>query len=79
MIYSDSKEQIFYLETKATAYAFAVFQNKILVHLYWGKRINRSLKNDYCNRFKRRKATGCDLGDYSGDGEAFVLNTAFCY
>lgn len=42
MIYSDSKEQIFYLETKATAYAFAVFQNKILVHLYWGKRINRS-------------------------------------
>ena len=32
MIYFDSIEKIFYLETKATTYAIAIFQDKVLVH-----------------------------------------------
>lgn len=67
MIAYDEKEKIFYLETKKTTYAFAVFQDKVLIHLYWGKRINRNLKSNYCNAFKKRALQGSDLGNYSSD------------
>ena len=36
----DEKSKVFYLETPCTSYIFAVVQNKYLVHLHYGKRIN---------------------------------------
>ncbi len=65
MIFFDSKEKIFYLETNKTTYAFAVFQNKTLVHLYWGKKISRSIKNDYCKSYTYKTLSAFDLDDYS--------------
>jgi uncharacterized membrane protein YuzA (DUF378 family) len=44
MIKYDSQNKVFYLNTKTTTYAMGLFQNQILVHLYWGKRINPTLK-----------------------------------
>ena len=67
MIYYDSKEQVFYLETVKTTYAFCVFKGKALVHLYWGEKIPRNLKNDYCKKFWRKSLTGWDLEGYSTD------------
>lgn len=41
------KEKIFTLNTKSTTYAFGLFEDVFLVHIYWGKRINKfnSIKN----------------------------------
>ncbi|MBQ8532734.1 MAG: alpha-galactosidase [Clostridia bacterium] len=75
MISFDSKEQIFYLETQNTTYAMCVFHNQVLVHLYWGKRINPTLKNDYCLKFKRRTLTGFDCGEFSTEDMPLEYST----
>ena len=67
MIKYDSQNKVFYLNTKTTTYAMGLFQNQILVHLYWGKRINPTLKNEYCLEFKRRSWAGFDLGEFSSE------------
>ncbi len=67
MIFFDSKENVFYLETQNTTYAFAVFQEKVLVHLYWGQRIQHNLKNDYCRKFKRKNMCAYDLDDFASE------------
>ena len=75
MIKYDSKNKIFYLNTKSTTYAMCLFQNQILVHLYWGKRINPTLKNDYCLEFKRRSLAGFDCGEFSSENMPLEFST----
>ncbi len=67
MIIYDSKEQVFYLETNKTTYAFGVFQDKVLIHLYWGKKISHSIKNDFCKAFSHRTLSAIDLDGYTTD------------
>ena len=54
MIVFDDKEKIFMLHTKNSTYAFAWFKDNFLIHLYWGKRIERfgKLENilPFCGR-----------------------------
>lgn len=75
MIKYDSQNKVFYLNTKTTTYAMGLFQNQILVHLYWGKRINPTLKNEYCLEFKRRSLAGFDLGEFSSENMPLEFST----
>ncbi len=67
MIYFDSKEKIFYLETKKTSYVFSVFCDKALVHLYWGKKISRCFTNDSCRAYSHKGLAAKDIGEFSTD------------
>lgn len=54
MIVFDDKEKIFLLHTKNSTYAFALFKDAFLIHLYWGKRIENFGRIEnilfYCGR-----------------------------
>jgi len=65
MINYDSDNGIFYLNTQNTTYSFGIFKNKILVHLYWGKRINSNFNKEIYEEFAQRNLNGYDLEDYS--------------
>ena len=75
MIKYDDQNKIFYLNTKNTTYAMCLFQDQILVHLYWGKRINPTLKSNYCLGFKRRTLSGFDCGDFSSESMPLEFST----
>lgn len=75
MINYDNENKIFYLNTKSTTYAMCVFKNEILVHLYWGGRINPTLKNSFCDDFKRKSIMARDCGEYSSEGMPLEFST----
>ena len=39
MIRFDNENNLFYLDTKTTSYVMGVFENKVLLHLYWGEKL----------------------------------------
>lgn len=67
MIKFNEREKIFYLHTENTTYSFGIFEEKYLVHLYWGKRLNETLKSSDMAEFKRKTQTALDCESNSTD------------
>ncbi len=68
MIQFDERKKQFYLHTKNTTYAMGVFQDELLVHLYWGKRLHHGMENPYEKEMGRRDYTPWDYPSfYSSD------------
>ena len=67
MIQFDKENKIFYLHTKKTTYAMGVYQDKILLHAYWGKRLNHPLHSDYVEELRYRPLAPVDAAPYSTD------------
>ena len=67
MIRFDSENKIFYLETANTTYAMAVFEDKALLHAYWGKRLSHPLSLDWLDTLEFRPLAPLDFGGYSTD------------
>ncbi len=67
MIRFDTENKIFYLETKNTTYAMAVFEEKVLLHAYWGKRLSHPLSLDWLETLEFRPLAPLDFGRYSTD------------
>ena len=65
---------IFYLQTRNTTYSFGVLDNRLLLHLYWGKRIYFVPKNVMDNYYKRN-LMAFDCGKYSSDGLPLEYST----
>ena len=68
MIKFDKENQIFYLNTKSTTYAFGIFGDAVLLHLYWGKLLHHDLHMDLLTSdFRRRPLTAKDFGVLSSE------------
>lgn len=66
MIFYNDEKKMFHLKTKNTSYIFGFYKEKVLLHLYWGKKIEGDLP-DYGyfideNR-RRRNMNGVDYPD----------------
>lgn len=68
MIKFDVQNKVFYLNTKNTTYAFGVFKNEVLAHLYWGKLLKNDLDSESIySEYSARNLSAFDLGNYSTD------------
>ncbi len=67
MIIFDEKRSVLYLNTKRTTYAVAIYENKLLLHAYWGKRLAHPLSEDWINTIEFRPLSPLDYGMYSTD------------
>ncbi len=67
MIVFDSENKVFYLHTNKTTYAMGLYQDKILLHAYWGKRLNHPLHSDYVETMRYRPLAPVDAAPYSTD------------
>ena len=77
MIKFDKKNQIFYLNTKSTTYAFGIFKDTVLLHLYWGELLHTDLNMQLlCSEFKRRALTAKDFGMLSSDTLPLEFSTS---
>ena len=65
MIKYDKDNQLFYLNTKSTSYVIGIFENEVLLHLYWGERLKNPLNTNIITQMKRRSFSADDYGDYS--------------
>ncbi len=65
MIKFDKENNIFYLNTKTTTYAMGIFENEVLLHLYWGKRLKNPFNTNIILQMKRRPLSARDYGEYS--------------
>lgn len=61
------ENNIFYLDTNKTTYAMGVFNDNLLVHLYWGKRIYNSFCQDEIFDFGHRHMAAYDANEKSTD------------
>ena len=61
------ENNIFYLNTNKTTYAMGVFNDRILAHLYWGKRIYNSFCEDDIFDFGHRHMAAYDCDGKSTD------------
>ena len=61
------ENNIFYLNTKNTTYALGVFNDGILAHLYWGKRIYTQFCEEDIFCFDHRHMAALDCDDKSTD------------
>ncbi len=61
------KNNIFYLNTNKTTYAMGVFNDGILAHLYWGKRLYNSFCEDEIFDFGHRHMAAYDCDNKSTD------------
>lgn len=75
MIKYDETNKIFYLNTQNTTYAFSIYNDILPVHLYWGKRINPTLKEDICDEFIRKNQMACDCGENSSEALPLEFST----
>ena len=66
MITINKEKQVFNLNTKHTTYSIGVFKD-ILLHLYWGKRLNFDMSDIYFSEFISRAYSPFDLDEYSSD------------
>ena len=68
MIKFDAQNKVFYLNTKNTTYAFGVFKDEVLTHLYWGKLLKNDLDSEsiYSEYFVKN-LSAYDLGNLSTD------------
>lgn len=64
MIQFDERKQHFYLHTQKTTYAMGIFQNELILHLYWGKRLQNGVQNNYEREMGRREYTPWDYPLY---------------
>lgn len=67
MIQFEEKRKHFYLHTRNTTYAMGIFQNKLLLHLYWGKRLQNGVFCNYEKEMGWHDFAPCDYGSYSTD------------
>lgn len=68
MIVFDNRRQHFYLHTQNTTYAMGIFRDELLIHLYWGKRLQHGIDNRYEEEMGRRDYTPWDYPSfYSSD------------
>ncbi len=67
MIVFDSEKRLFYLHTKNTTYAMGIYDEKVLVHAYWGKRLNHPLCDGHISDVEFRPLAPLDCGTYSTD------------
>lgn len=66
MISYNEQEKIFYLNSKKSTYAFGVFKDTALVHLYWGKLLlNQLSMSVISSEFKSRSLSAMDFDDIS--------------
>ena len=65
MIKYDRENKLFYLNTKTTTYVIGIFENEVLLHLYWGERLNNPFNTNIITQMKRRPLSARDYGDYS--------------
>ena len=65
MIRFDNENNLFYLDTKTTSYVMGVFENKVLLHLYWGQRLINPFNTSIITAMKRRPLSAKDYGEYS--------------
>ncbi len=56
---------VFYLHTEKSTYAMGIFEEKLLLHLYWGKRMGETLSSDMFFDIGARIQYGVDFGRYS--------------
>lgn len=61
MIRFDKQNKIFYLDTLNTTYAFGVFEDKAVVHLYWGKKLVNDLPQNIYAEWGKRSFSASDL------------------
>lgn len=61
------EDGIFYLHTEKTTYAMGIFMDELLLHLYWGKRIDNVLSTDIYSEFKMRSLSAKNYGEYSSE------------
>ncbi|MBQ8914556.1 MAG: alpha-galactosidase [Clostridia bacterium] len=67
MIVFDSENKVFYLHTKKTTYAMCVYEEKLLLHAYYGKRLNHPLSPDWLDTLEFRPLAPLDYGSFSTD------------
>ncbi len=67
MIYFDSEKRVFYLHTRNTTYAMSLYEEKLLLHTYWGKRLNHPLSEDHIENLMFRALAPLDFGTFSSD------------
>ena len=65
MINFNEQNKVFTLETKNTTYAIGLLENSLLVHLYWGKKLNNAINENWNNDFVYRSHSPFDYGNYS--------------
>ena len=65
MIRFDNENNLFYLDTKTTSYVMGVFENKVLLHLYWGEKLLNPFNTSIISTMKRRPLSARDYGEYS--------------
>lgn len=69
------KDNAFYLHTKSTTYAMGVFENAVLLHLYWGKRLKNDINLDIINEMTVKNLSAYDYGRYSTDNFPLEYST----
>ena len=65
MIEFDEKNKVFYLHTKASTYAIGIFNDEVLLHLYWGERLYNPINTDFVAKIKKRAFSAIDCGGNS--------------
>ena len=75
MITFDQINQVFYLNTKNTTYAMGVWNNEILLHRYWGKKLVNSLNKTDLSDYPTRNAIAVDLDNGNKPRTIYVRNT----
>lgn len=65
MIVFDNENKIFYLNTKTTSYIMGVFNDEVLLHLYWGEKLVNPFNINIIKQMKRRPLSARDYGEYS--------------
>ncbi len=65
MIIFNQKTKVFTLSTKNTAYAFGILGDKLLTHIYWGKKLKNEINENWADDFVWRSHSAFDYGDYS--------------
>lgn len=58
----DEKEKVFYLHTKHTSYVMGLYQDVLLSHMYWGRRIRKLRAAEAFRPFRGRGFSANDAG-----------------
>lgn len=78
MIVFDSESKAFYLHTESTTYAMCIYDERVLLHTYWGKRLNHPLYEGIVSELPFRALAPLDCGIYSTDNLPLEYSTFGC-
>ena len=78
MIKFDEVKQHFYLHTKNTTYVMGIFRNELLLHLYWGKRLQNGVYTNYELEMGYHDWAPCDYRPCSTDILPLEYSTYGC-